>query len=487
MKDKKKNKEFLKGKKFFEGIKFWQKQIAGFEILKSSLKRSKAEAKKFPQKLHNQVEIRTAAERMIIKQLHQEIEQRKKAERLTHDARNYAESIVDTVREPLLVLDVDLRVISASRSFYQIFKVKREETERQYIYDLGNRQWDIPQLRELLEDILPQATSFDGFEVEHNFPDIGKRIMLLNARKIYREASHTQLILLAIEDITERRELEEKLKTLASHDELTGCVNFRSTMELLEKEIVRSQRYQKQFSIIMIDIDDFKSKNDEYGHQAGNDALVAFATVIKNSLRSIDSVGRYGGEEFIVILPETDAQHALAVMERIKYNLEHTKITSPHLENAKEVTLKFSAGIASFPHNAKDLKELIWAADNALLQAKREGKNRAVLERRKLIRLSSKPGTRIEIVDPSGKENVKALKIANISKEGMLFLSTQDILGEEFLCRIYRPKDESPFELICKVKHKQKSENELYRVGVYFPDMPESGKEKLSQCIESPE
>jgi diguanylate cyclase (GGDEF)-like protein len=292
--------------------------------------------------------------------------------------------------------------------------------------------------------------------------------------------------LLAIEDITERKKLEEKLKTLASHDELTGCVNFRSTMELLEKEIVRSRRYQKKFSIIMIDLDYFKRINDEYGHLAGNYALVAFVNVVKNSVRSIDTVGRYGGEEFIIVLPETDPQNALVFLERIRNNLGQTKITSPHLEKEKEFTLQFSAGIVAFPYNAGDLKELLWVADNALLQAKREGKNRAVLERRKLIRFSSNPGTRIKIVDSSGKENVGTLQIADISKEGMLFLSTQDILGEDFLCRIYRPKDESPFDLICKVKHKGKSENELYRVGVYFPDIPESNKEKLSQCIESP-
>jgi diguanylate cyclase (GGDEF)-like protein len=296
---------------------------------------------------------------------------------------------------------------------------------------------------------------------------------------------NTKVIQCNIRDITERKELEEKLKILASHDELTGCVNFKSTMELLEKEIARSRRYQKQFSIIMIDLDDFKSKNDEYGHQAGNDILVAFAAVIKNSLRGIDSVGRYGGEEFIVILHETDAQHALVAFERIKHNLEQTKITLPDLDKAKEITLKFSAGIVAFPHNAKDLKELIWMADNALRQAKQEGKNRAVLERRKSIRLNPMPGTRIEVVDSSGKENVGALQIADISKEGMLFLSTQDILGEEFLCRIYSPKEESPFELTCKVKHKEKLDNELNRIGIYFPDIPESSKEKLSQCIES--
>ena len=401
-------------------------------------------------------------------------------------AREYAESIINTVREPLIALDQDLRVVTASRSFFEVFKVNTKETVGQLIYDLGNKQWDIPKLRELLETILPEKTTFDNYEVEHNFPYLGKRTMLLNARQIRRVWGKERIILLAIEDITERKDLEEKLKTLASHDELTGCVNFGSLMELLEKEIVRSRRYQKQFSVIMIDIDDFKRKNDEYGHQAGNDILVALVNIIKNSLRSIDSVGRYGGEEFVVILPETDAQHALVVLERIRSKLEQTKITSPHLDKVKEITLKFSAGVAVFPHNGQDLKELIWVADNALLQAKKAGKNRTVLERRKLVRFSPQPGTRIEIVDLIGKEKVGSPQMVDISKEGMLFLSTQDIPGEEFLCRIHHPKDEFPFELTCKVKHKGKSGNDLYRVGVYFPDISESSKEKLSQCIESP-
>jgi two-component system CheB/CheR fusion protein len=217
-KDDKKDKELLKGKKFFEGIKFWHKKISELRDLKSELKRHKAESKKSPQKLQNQLEIRTAAERIIIKQLHQEIEQRKKTERLAQDARNYAENIIDTVREPLIVLDEKLMVISANRSFYQVFKVKPEDTEKKYIYDLGNRQWDIPKLRELLEKILPRVTSFNNFEVEHNFLDIGKRIMLLNARKIYREANHTHSILLAIEDITGRKEIENGLEK--AHEEL---------------------------------------------------------------------------------------------------------------------------------------------------------------------------------------------------------------------------------------------------------------------------
>ena len=127
-------------------------------------------------------------------------------------AREYAESIINTVREPLIALDQDLRVVNASRSFYDVFKVKPEETVGQLIYDLGNKQWNIPKLRELLENILPEKTTFDNYEVEHDFATIGRRIMLLNARQIKRALGKERIILLAIEDITEHKRLENLLE-----------------------------------------------------------------------------------------------------------------------------------------------------------------------------------------------------------------------------------------------------------------------------------
>ena len=123
------------------------------------------------------------------------------------------DNFLGSVRESLVVLDSDLKIVKANYSFYQTFNVKPGETEGTLIYDLGNRQWDIPKLRELLEDILPENTVFNDFEVEHNFEAIGRKIMLLNARRIYKKSNQTQLILLAIEDVTEReyykRHLEE--------------------------------------------------------------------------------------------------------------------------------------------------------------------------------------------------------------------------------------------------------------------------------------
>gem|GEM_PF-2257320 len=129
------------------------------------------------------------------------------------ESQEFAESVINTVREPLISLDQDLRVVTVSRSFYEFFKVKPEETVGQLIYDLGNKQWDIPKLRELLETILPQKAAFDGFEVEHDFAGIGRRVMLLNARQIQRVLGKERIILLAIEDITERKAIEAGLET----------------------------------------------------------------------------------------------------------------------------------------------------------------------------------------------------------------------------------------------------------------------------------
>jgi nitrogen-specific signal transduction histidine kinase len=107
-----------------------------------------------------------------------------KRKSFAEDIETYAQDIVDTVREPLLMLDTTLRVRSANRAFYQTFQVSSEETENRLIYELGNGQWDIPALRTLLEDIIPTSSVFNDFELEHTFPIIGRRVMLLNGRKL---------------------------------------------------------------------------------------------------------------------------------------------------------------------------------------------------------------------------------------------------------------------------------------------------------------
>jgi two-component system CheB/CheR fusion protein len=126
---------------------------------------------------------------------------------------DFAEAIVETVREPLVILNQNLEVMQANRTFYETFQAAREETEGRLIYDLGNRQWNIPKLRELLENILPAHSTFRDFEVTHEFERVGRKVMLLNASEIYNPNAQARTILLAIEDATDRKQAEETLRT----------------------------------------------------------------------------------------------------------------------------------------------------------------------------------------------------------------------------------------------------------------------------------
>lgn len=138
-----------------------------------------------------------------------ELDARIEAESIMHSEQQYAENIFETIREPLIVLDQELRLVSANSAFYKKFKVTKKQSIGKLIYRLGNGQWNIPKLRLLLEDILPHSSHLDNFEVEHEFEDIGKKVMLLNARRV----DHVKLILLAIEDITDRTVKERELQT----------------------------------------------------------------------------------------------------------------------------------------------------------------------------------------------------------------------------------------------------------------------------------
>ena len=136
----------------------------------------------------------------------------KQTEARLQEARDFAESIIATIREPLVVLDGELRIVSASRSFYQTFGVAAAETQGRLLYEIGRGQWDVPALRQLLQEILAKNTQFDDFRMEHDFPVIGHKVLLLNARRIAPDNQSRSLILLAMEDVTQSPAASRQLK-----------------------------------------------------------------------------------------------------------------------------------------------------------------------------------------------------------------------------------------------------------------------------------
>jgi len=168
--------------------------------------------------------------------------------RFWEDSWTYIKTVVDVVREPVLILDKNLCVLAANDPFYKTFQVEARDTEKKNVYELGNRQWDIPVLRKLLEDILPKNTFFKGFEVIHDFPLIGRKIMILNARQIhFKEADDTMqpIIMLAMEDITEIMGVADMLTLHTNQFEARMAERterLETQIEKLEKEIVNLKK-----------------------------------------------------------------------------------------------------------------------------------------------------------------------------------------------------------------------------------------------------
>jgi diguanylate cyclase (GGDEF)-like protein len=172
----------------------------------------------------------------------------------------------------------------------------------------------------------------------------------------------------------ENAALHETVERQAVTDELTGLANVRAFQTILEREIERARRFNTPLALVMLDLDHFKQINDEYGHQQGDEGLALVADVLRDFSRDIDAPARYGGEELAVILPQTDAQGAEQLAERIREAVERLEV--PRVDGEGSLRLQASFGVASLPESAETREGLIAAADAALYRAKRGGRNR---------------------------------------------------------------------------------------------------------------
>lgn len=176
-----------------------------------------------------------------------------------------------------------------------------------------------------------------------------------------------------IQDVTESKQREERLYQKATRDPMTGVANRGHFVEMAAQEIERARRFSEPLSMVMIDIDRFKSINDKYGHEIGDRVIVALTKTCAAHLRSIDLLGRVGGEEFAILMPRANKEPAAEMAQRLRLLVSEQRVPA---NGGREIGFTISLGLAALRHTTRDLAELMRNADAALYRAKREGRNR---------------------------------------------------------------------------------------------------------------
>ena len=349
-------------------------------------------------------------------------------------ARMFAESL-DMVDVGLLRLDSQLRVCFANRRFMEIWSVPEELMQGEPTFGLiltvaGNVAWqslparvraaylqgredavragampperlDMTDGRHLLTrcDVCPDGGRLLTYiditdQVRAVQLEAEERIsaeLRFNATTMESEAAHmaelaeaaeeqaqkaeTARILLA-QEIAERRELETRLRVLATTDGLTGILNRAAFLDQGQRAFEDARRTGHEFAVVMVDVDHFKSINDQHGHAGGDNALRHLVTVFERLIRGTDLFGRLGGEEFAVILPKTPFEPAKTVAERLRAGIEESPLTYAD----RKIAITISLGLAMAQPNEDNIEQLIARADHALYQAKQNGRNRVVIE-----------------------------------------------------------------------------------------------------------
>ncbi|MGE0084636.1 MAG: diguanylate cyclase [Desulfococcaceae bacterium] len=281
----------------------------------------------------------------------------------------------------------DGRILSINPAYVRILGYEDRE-EMMGIEDMGQTVYDQPEDREkMLSNLRAQGVITD-YEIKIRRKDGSTAWIMMNAR-LARDEKDREIIEGIVIDNTARKKAEEKLRLSrerfrheATHDNLTGLYNTRHLYRALEKLITESREKQTPFSLIFMDVDNFKRVVDYYGHLKGSQTLREMAATIRESLTEPAFAVAYGGDEFVVVLPDTDKETALSKAENIRVAIRETSYLSSY---GHDVHIRASMGIATFPDDADDLNGLLALADQAMFHVKGEGKD--------AVRASARPET----------------------------------------------------------------------------------------------
>ena len=227
--------------------------------------------------------------------------------------------------------------------------------------------------QQLFEQVRVALEKEESFSLEYEVTrKDGSRIWVWERGRGVQEddgSLHLEGIIL---DISDRKVLETELEQMATRDPLTGLLNRREMSRVLDEELQRARRYQRPMAVLWVDFDHFKDVNDTYGHAAGDSVLRSISRLLLGSVRSVDSIGRFGGEEFVIVLPEMDLEEAQETAERLRRKVAEEP---QPLGNGEAVPLTISVGVAVYPDHGQTASTLCAAADKAMYLAKDRGRN----------------------------------------------------------------------------------------------------------------
>lgn len=290
----------------------------------------------------------------------------------------FLDNIFESIQDPLCIIDARFTMVRANSAYARL-------KGREVSALVGSRCFEVLHGRgKVCGGCIVNTTFLSSHpsvkEKRVTFSEGHEAWLEISTHPIIGEGGRVTHVIEYMRDITERKRAEtekklliEKLEHLSRTDGLTGLLNRRALMERLENEIRRTQRYSRTLSLILCDIDQFKEVNDSYGHSVGDEVLRRTARTLSDSLRKADVIGRYGGDEFMIILPETSVHHAAALGRKL---CRTVSAASQKADSGEPIRITLSFGVASFWGADVTMENIIKMADDALYSSKRQGRNR---------------------------------------------------------------------------------------------------------------
>lgn len=300
--------------------------------------------------------------------IQEDITERKLADEMLRQQKQFSDDIINSLPGIFYMLDEQGRIMRVNQHLLKVTGHSEDELDTMTALDFFEGE-DKSLIGQRMQEVFEKGYSCAEAE-----------LIIKSRQKIpyyftgHRARIDDQPYLIGIgTDISERRALEQELARQAKTDPLTGLSNRRHFIEMAKQELARTRRYDKLLSVLMLDLDRFKAINDTHGHQTGDSVLRMVGEICLRTLREVDIVGRLGGEEFAILLPESDAKQAMDVAERLRQNIANSAIP---LEQGGELNFTASIGITTLTATEANIDNLLDLADKAMYEAKRTGRNR---------------------------------------------------------------------------------------------------------------